>query len=321
MLEFLLFILFIDLILIIYLVYAYFFGRRNINGRMKHYLNPDKSREKPEKEKGIPWREGLLIFGKTLGKSKWGIRYKEKTEIQLVQAHLPLKPEEYISINILILLAAIVIFMVFTENLASAVALGLMAACVPRIYVNARKKSIIHKIDQQLPDTLVLISNTLKSGYSFLQAIDAAAIELPPPISLEFQHILKEINLGVNTENALESLSKRVQSRDLELIIMAVLIQRQIGGNLSEILDNISDTIRFRIKIKGEIKILTAQGRISGLIISLLPVALGVIIYVINPSYISVFFEHPLGLAMMVLAVLMQGIGIYLIRRIIRIEV
>jgi len=288
---------------------------------MKHYLNPDKGREKPEKEKGMLWRESLFVFGKTLGKSKWGIKYKERTAIKLIQAHLPLKPEEYIALNILIFLAAIVVLAIFTENITAAVALGLLAACIPGVYVNTRRKSIIHKIEQQLPDTLALMSNTLKSGYSFLQAVDAAAKELPPPISFEFQHILKEINLGVNTEKALEGLSKRVQSQDLELIIMAVLIQRQIGGNLSEILDNISDTIRSRIKIKGEIKILTAQGRISGLIISLLPVALGIIIFIINPSYISVLLEHPLGWAMISLAIVMQGIGIYLIRRIIRIEV
>ncbi len=321
MLELLVLIFFVNLILIINLLYAYFSGRRNVAGRMNHYLNPEKNREKPEREKGIPWRDGMLAFGKTLGKSKWGSRYKEKTEIQLIQAHLPLKPEEYIAINIMIFLAAAVVFLIFTENLAASVVLAALAAFTPFIYVNSRKKSITQKIEQQLPDTLALISNTLKSGYSFLQAVDAAARELPPPISLEFQQILKEINLGVNTEKALESLSKRIQSKDLELIIMAVLIQRQIGGNLSEILDNISETIRSRIKIKGEIRILTAQGRISGLIISLMPVALSIILYFINPSYISVLFEEPVGWAMLTLAVLMQGMGIYLIRRIIRIEV
>lgn len=321
MLEFLVLIFFVNMILIIYLLYAYFSGRSNVAVRMKHYLNPEKNREKPEREKGMPWRDGMLAFSKTLGKSKWGIRYKEKTEIQLVQAHLPLKPEEFIAINIMVFLVAAAVFLVFTESLAASVALASLAAFIPFIYVNSRKKSITQKIDQQLPDTLALISNTLKSGYSFLQAVDAAARELPPPISLEFQQILKEINLGVNTEKALETLSKRVQSKDLELIIMAVLIQRQIGGNLSEILDNISETIRSRIKIKGEIRILTAQGRVSGLIIALMPVALGVILYFINPSYISVLFEEPLGWAMLSLAVLMQGMGIYLIRRIIRIEV
>jgi tight adherence protein B len=309
------------LIPVIYLLCVYFSGRRNVTDRMRQYLNPEKNREKPEREKGIFWRDGLLAFGKTLGKSKWGSKYKEKIEIQLIQAHLPLKSEEYIAINIIIFLAAAVIFLVFTESIAVSVVLALIAAYVPRIYVNSRRKSIVQKIDQQLPDTLALISNTLKSGYSFLQAIDAAAKELPPPVSIEFQQILKEVNLGVNTEKALESLSKRVQSQDLELIIMAVLIQRQIGGNLSEILDNISETIRSRIKIKGEIKILTAQGRISGLIISLMPVALAIILYFINPSYISTLFENPIGWGMIILAILSQGIGIFLIRRIIRIEV
>jgi len=254
-------------------------------------------------------------------KSKLGSKYKGKVEIDLIQAHLPLKPEEYIAINILTFISAAVIFLIFTESLTASVGFAMLAACVPGIYVNARKRDILQKLEQQLPDTIALISNTLKSGYSFLQAVDTAAKELPPPISLEFQQILKEISLGVNTEKALESLGKRVQSQDLELIIMAVLIQRQIGGNLSEILDNISETIRSRIKVKGEIKILTAQGRISGIIISLLPVALGVILYFINPSYISELFENPVGWAMIILAVVMQGIGIFLIRMIIRIEV
>lgn len=321
MLELLMLIFFMSLIPVIYLFFVYFSGRRNVAERMKHYLNPEKNRERIEKEKGIYLRNGLLAFSKTLGKSKWGSIYKEKIEIQLIQAHLPLKPEEYIAINIIVFLAAAVVSLVFTENPVISVALAALAACVPLVYVNSREKSIIQKIEQQLPDTLALISNTLKSGYSFLQAIDTAARELPPPVSVEFQQILREINLGVNTEKALEGLTKRVQSRDLELIIMAVLIQRQIGGNLSEILDNISETIRSRIKIKGEIKILTAQGRISGLIISLLPVALMVILYLINPSYILTLFSHPLGWGMLILAVFMQAIGIYLIRRITRIEV
>ncbi len=319
--EILLPMLFINMTLVIYLLYKYFSGKRSVAVRMKQYLNPEKNREKPEKERGLPWRESLFVFSKTLRKSKFGIKYREKIEARLVQAHLPIKPEEYMSINVIVFLASALVFFVFTENLAGSAVFALLAARVPGIYVNSKRRSIIHKIDQQLPDTLALISNTLKSGYSFLQAIDTASRELPPPISLEFQRILKEINLGTNTEKAMESLGKRVQSQDLELIIMAVLIQRQIGGNLSEILDNISDTIRSRIKIKGEIKVLTAQGRISGIIISLMPVVLGVILYFINPSYISLLFKHPLGLAMLGTAVVMQGLGIYLIRKIVRIEV
>lgn len=321
MLELLLLMFFINLVLVIYFTYTSFSGKRNVVSRMKQYLNPEKNKEKPEKEKGIPWREGMLAFGKTLGKSKLGKKYREKVEIKLIQAHLPLKPEEYIAINMMIFTAVAVLFFAFTENLLAAIAFAILSAYIPGIYVSARKKEILHKIDQQLPDTLALISNTLKSGYSFLQAVDTASKELPPPISLEFQQIIKEINLGVNTEKALEGFSKRVQSKDLELIIMAVLIQRQIGGNLSEILDNISETIRSRIKIKGEIKVLTAQGRASGVIISLLPVVVGVLLYFINPSYIMELFRNPMGWAMLALAIVMQCIGIFLIRIIVRIEV
>lgn len=321
MLELLLLLLFLSLTIIVYTVYMYFSGKKNVTNRLKQYLNPEKIKDKTEKEKGIPWREGLLLFSKTLGKSKLGSKYKEKIGIQLEQAHLPLKSEEYIAVKLLIFFAVLAVTVIFTENPAGASAIALIASCVPGIYMNSRRRSIVHKIDQQLPDTLALISNTLKSGYSFLQAVDTASKELLPPISLEFQRIIKEVNLGVNTEKALESLSRRVQSKDLELIIMAVLIQRQIGGNLSEILDNISETIRSRIKIKGEIKVLTAQGRISGMIIALLPVALGVTLYYINPEYISMLIKHPLGLGMLGAAAFMQGIGILLIRKIIKIEV
>lgn len=319
--ELLLFMLFINMTIVIYLVYKYFSGKKTVAVRMKQYLNPEKNRERSEKERGVPWREGLLVFNKTLRKSKFGVKYRERIEDKLIQAHLPIKPEEYISIIIIVFITSALIFLIFSEKLAASIFFALIAARVPGIYVNSKIKSNIQKIEQQLPDTLALISNTLKSGYSFLQAIDTASRELPPPISLEFQRILKEINLGTNTEKAMESLGRRVQSQDLELIIMAVLIQRQIGGNLSEILDNISDTIRSRIKIKGEIKVLTAQGKISGIIISLMPVVLGVILYFINPSYISLLFKHPLGLAMLGTAIIMQGLGIYLVRKIIRIEV
>lgn len=321
MLGLLILVFFISMISVIYLLLENVSKKKSIVTRLKQYLSQDTNKEKSEKEREIFWRDGMVAFGKTLGKSKWGSRYREKIEVKLVQAHLPIKYEEYITINFIIFVVTLAISLIFTENIFTSAAFALLAAFSPLVYVNMRRKNLIHKIEQQLPDTLALISNTLKSGYSFLQAIDAAAKELPPPVSLEFQQILREINLGVNTEKALESFGKRVQSPDLELIILAVLIQRQIGGNLSEILDNISETIRSRIKIKGEIKILTAQGRISGLIISLLPVALSVILYFINPTYILTLFQNPLGVGMLVLAVLMQVIGIFLIRRIIRIEV
>ena len=146
------------------------------------------------------------------------------------------------------------------------------------------------------------------------------AEEMNGPIAEEFAVFKKEVNLGQNTEKAFENMIARVSSEDLELVITAVLIQRQVGGNLSEVLDNITETIRDRVRIKGELKTITAQGKISGIVISLLPVILCFVIYLINPTQMSMLFTRPLGQAMIAVAVVMELTGIILIRKVVRIE-
>jgi tight adherence protein B len=288
---------------------------------MQQYLNPDKNIEKLDKDSMIPWREGLNAVGKTIGKSKLGNKYMHNLETQITQAHVMLKVEEFITIEIIAGLGFLLLGLVLFKIKLLALPFALVGFFFPTLLVKAKKKSILKKIDQQLPDTIMLLSNSLKAGYSFMQAVEVASRELPQPISLEFKQLLKEVNLGVNAETALESLTKRVQSEDMKLVILTVLIQRQIGGNLSEILDNISDTIRARIKLKGEISVLTAQGRISGFIISILPVGLGFALFVVNPTYIVVLFTESLGMMMLGASVVMQMIGIFFIRKIIKIEV
>lgn len=321
MLGVIFFLTFISTLALVYSIYAMFFGKKEIINRMQHYLNPDKTVEKLDKDSVIPWREGLNAVGKTIGKSKLGNKYMVNLETQIIQAHIMLKVEEFITIELLSAFGFLLLGLVIFNAKLLALPFAVAGFFLPTLLVKMKKKSILKKIDQQLPDTIMLLSNSLKAGYSFMQAVDVASKELPPPISLEFKQLLKEVNLGVNAETALESLSGRVQSEDMKLVMLAVLIQREIGGNLSEILDNISDTIRARIKIKGEISVLTAQGRISGVIISLLPVALGFAIYMLNPSYITVLFTEPLGMMMLGASVIMQMIGIMFIRKIIRIEV
>ena len=312
---------FISALTIVYLIYTIFFSKREIINRMQHYLNPDKNVEKPDKDFGIPWREGLSVVGRTIGKSKLGNKYMHNMEIEIIQAHILLKVEEFITIELISSFCFLFLGLVIFSIKLLAIPFGFIGFFLPTLIVKSKKKAILKKIDQQLPDTIMLLSNSLKAGYSFMQAVDVASKELPAPISLEFKQLLKEVNLGVNSETALESLSTRVQSEDMKLVILAVLIQRQIGGNLSEILDNISETIRSRIKIKGEISVLTAQGRISGFVISLMPVVLCFALFAVNPSYIIVLFTDPLGLMMIGIAAAMQFVGILFIRKIIRIEV
>jgi tight adherence protein B len=202
------------------------------------------------------------------------------------------------------------------------VLLGFTAgAALPLFILRGIIERRVKAFNNQLGDCLVLIANSLRTGYSFMQAIQMVASEMLPPISVEFARTLREMNLGVTTEEALNNLAKRINSDDLDLVLTAVMIQRQIGGNLAEILDNIAGTIRERLKIKGHIRTLTAQGRISGLIVGILPIALGLVIQMLNPEYIRVLYTTDSGLFMLGGAAVSQVFGVLLIRKIVNIEV
>jgi tight adherence protein B len=218
------------------------------------------------------------------------------------------------------LLGAVLSFLV-TVNIVLTLIGGMIGFGMPFLILKMKIDQRKQAFNDQLGDTMVLIANALRTGYSFMQAVDMVSREMPRPIGEEFARVLKELNLGVTTEDALNNMAKRVNSEDLDLVITAVLIQRQVGGNLAVVLDSIANTIRERIKIKGHIRTLTAQGKISGIIIGLLPIVIGGVIYLINPEYIKVLFIHPMGKAMLVAGALSQFIGMMVIRKIINIDI
>jgi tight adherence protein B len=154
-----------------------------------------------------------------------------------------------------------------------------------------------------------------------LQAMDAVAHEMPPPMSEEFQRVVREIGLGLSNERAMNNMLRRIPSDDLDLMITAINVQHEVGGNLAEILETISHTIRERIRIKGEIRVLTAQGMISGYVISFLPVGLGLILFAMNPDYMGAMFQEPCGWAMIAVGTITTTIGYIAIRKIVNIEV
>lgn len=242
-------------------------------------------------------------------------------ETELQKTDLPLKVSEFIIINLVSCFTLGLIGILVSNNLLVPVLLLLLGLIIPYFYLKYSQKKRLDKFNEQINDSLTIISNSLKAGYSFFQALEMVAKEMPPPISEEITRVLKEMNLGASPQDALTALTDRVESDDLELVVTAVLIQRQVGGNLSEILDNISDTIRERIKIKGEIQTLTAQGRMSGLIIGLLPIGLGGMLFLISPDYMAPLFGHPLGQTMVGVGVISQILGAVLIKKIIDIEV
>ena len=199
---------------------------------------------------------------------------------------------------------------------------GFVGFFVPRLYVARVTGSRLIRFENQLPDTLGLWVNALRSGYSVLQSMEAISRDAPEPTATEFRRVVQEVQLGIDMEDALEHLVSRLESEDLDLVITAVNIQREVGGNLAEILDVISHTIRERIKLKGEIRVLTAQGRATGYLISFLPIVLGLFLYAINPGYMGHLFENRMcGWPMLGIGLALIGIGFAVVQKIVDIDI
>ncbi|MGE5605756.1 MAG: type II secretion system F family protein [Bacteroidota bacterium] len=271
----------------------------------------------PEGENRSPLRDLIEKYGKKIE----GIKLTKLIETELQKGDVPLRGYEFIFLTAALTFGLIFLIFVWNRNLISMTVAGLMGLISPLVYLRLKQQQKLSKFNNQIGDALVMVSNSLKAGYGFLQAIDMVAKEMAPPIKSEFARSIQEINLGVTTEEALIHLTERVPSADLDLVVTAMLIQRQIGGNLSEILDNISQTIRERITIKGEVKALTAQGRLSGWIIGILPAGIGAFLLMINPNYLMKLFTDPRGKLMLVYAAAAELTAVLIIRKIITIKV
>jgi len=317
---------FSTLLVIVTLCYNYMTAHRStISSRMEQYV-----KERPFNKqiaplaKALPHtstQSGWQILMKNMSKHLEPFQWTRAIEHKLMEAALPMRGAEFMVICLGGALVGAVVLTLLSGSMLLGLIGGMTGFSIPlfilKMKIDKRRKAF----NDQLGDTIILIANALRTGYSFMQAIEMVSREMAKPIGEEFARVLKEINLGVTTEEALNNMAKRVKSDDLDLVITAVLIQRQVGGNLAVVLDSIANTIRERIKIKGHIKTLTAQGKISGIIIGMLPIAMGGIIYLLNPEYIKILFIHPMGQAMLVAGIVSQFIGMMVIRKIINIDI
>jgi tight adherence protein B len=242
----------------------------------------------------------------------------------IARADLKLTVAEYVLLNIastlIGLLAALLLFQGDARWLL-AIAGGVVGFYGPRFYLRYLQQKRLTTFNSQLGDTIVLLSNSLRSGYSLLQSMETVAKELPAPMSVEFTRVTREIGLGLSIQEALANLLRRIPSEDLDMMITAVNIQHEVGGNLADILDTIAFTIRERVRIKGEIRSITAQQKLSGTILSLLPVLLGIVLYAMNPNYISKLWADLCGWIMLLVGGTMIAIGYFVVQRIVAIEV
>lgn len=241
---------------------------------------------------------------------------------ELARADIKLTPGEFIGINLAAVLGGFVIALFLgRNNIIFGLLGGIIGFYLPRFYVNNAQKKRLQAFNNQLGDTLILLANSLRSGYSLLQSMEAVSRELPPPMSVEFARVVREIGLGLTIEEALAHLLERINSEDLDLVITAINIQHEVGGNLAEILDTIANTIRERVRIKGQIQSLTATQRMSGNVVALLPIALGVVMFIINPTYLQKMWQEACGIIMIIFGGVTITSGYLAIRKITDIEV
>ena len=225
------------------------------------------------------------------------------------------------------MILAVLAYVVSGQSLIFGVVGAILGAMLPRMYVRSQQKKRLIKFSEQLGDMLNLMVNGIRAGYSTLQAMEAVSRELPPPISDEFHRVVQEVQLGVTMETALDNLLRRIPSDDLDLVITAINVQREVGGNLAEILDTISHTIRERVRIKGEIRVLTSQMSFSGKLLAILPVGVFVVLYFVNRAYIMTLVApesnaaFPCGYAAIGASGLLIVIGYFVMNKMAQIEV
>ncbi|OZM58142.1 type II secretion system protein [Lottiidibacillus patelloidae] len=295
-----------------------FRSEKRLERRYRHYLSYEN--KKIDRQR---FGETLKVILSKQSKNKKRTVKKAnpKLDLMLSRAGVPLKAEEYIIFKLLSTAFLGFLFYLITGKIAFLFLGVVIGFLFPKWWLKSKQKKRMEKFNAELPDMIATIVGSLRAGFSFPQALQTVAEESEGPMEEELKAVLKEMQYGTSVEDALNLLKERMPSDDLDLMIQAIVIQRQVGGNLATVLEKIVQTIRDRIKIKRQLVTLTAQGRISGVVIGLLPVFVGFFIYLIEPEYILLLFQHPVGIMMLAGGVFSGSIGFFIIRKMTVIEV
>jgi tight adherence protein B len=273
------------ILLIIGVVVSVTSERSLVEERLGRYLDDERPEDVDKVAAGSIATEWLnrRVAGSSAG---------DRVARELARADLKFKVAEYFALVFISTVVTAGLAYIIQPYIASAVIGGVVGYFLPRFYVKRQQSVRLIKFNEQLADMLNLMVNGLRAGYSTMQALEAVSRELPAPICDEFRRVVQEMQIGISMEQALENLLRRIPSDDLDFVVTAINVQREVGGNLSEILDTISFTIRERVRIKGEIRVMTASVRTSGAVLSLIPVFLSLALWFVSPEYIGSFFDR-----------------------------
>ena len=214
---------------------------------------------------------------------------------------------------------AVLVWMVY-HFLAIAIVLGLLATLVPLLYVRARRAKRLQMFEEQFPEAIDLMARALRAGHALTTGLGMVADEIPAPVGEEFRQLYDEQNFGMSLPEAMRAMARRVPILDARFFVTAVLTQREAGGNLSEVLDNLASVMRERFKLKRQVRVVSAHGRLTAWILTFMPPALALILFTLSPGFMSVLWEDPWGLQLLMAAAVLQIIGAIIISRMVRIE-
>ena len=263
--------------------------RSLVEERLGRYLEDDRQQE----AEGPSGRSAVTEW---LNRRVSGSSRGDRIARELARADLKIKVAEYYALVFMSIVVTGFLAWLIQPFIASFAIGAIIGFFIPRFYVKRQQRVRLYKFDGQLSDMLNLMVNGLRAGYSTMQAMEAVSRELPTPISDEFRRVVQELQIGITMEKAFDNLLRRIPSEDLDFVVTAMNVQREVGGNLAEILDIISFTIRERVRIKGEIRVMTAQVRTSGAVLSLIPVFLSLALWFVSPEYIGAFFDESANL-------------------------
>jgi len=247
--------------------------------------------------------------------------FSGRLEAMLEQAELPMKAGEFAALIVLCAIAGGILGALLLGNIIFVLLIAAGASLIPYVWLVRARKKRQKKMAEQLPDVLSILASSLRAGHSFLQALDQVAGEIKEPSAGEFHRVVSEIRLGRSIDDAMVEMADRVGSEDMRWAVMAVNIQRQVGGNLAEVLDIVANTVRERAYVQRQVRVLSAEGRLSIAILSALPFGIFIYLALMNPEYVSTLFTTMFGRILLLVGGVLMGAGIFVMTRIVRIDV
>ncbi len=272
---------------------------------------PDEDILKREKLSEVPWVDALLTR----------LQFAARVQREIGQADLKWTVGRLFTGSLLILVGVLWFGRFFINSWPVVIILAVILAAVPYVYVRYRRALRFRKFNNLLPDAIDLMSRALKAGHSIASAIEMIALEISPPVGPEFRRLFEEQNFGLPLREALINLANRVPIPDLQFLVTAILVQKETGGNLVEVLDKTAAVLRDRIRLLGQLRVYTAQGKLTGWILCILPFVVFGVISILNPRYAHILTEEPLGQKLIVAGLILMLFGVWVIRKIVDIKV